>query len=142
MTIFDNDLSLESFSSLPSKFWQPFYCRLILIGPTTPSFVRNLLCRLSIYIYFFFVLRCLVSVSSCCGKFFSVPVLSTSFSLRRVSSLTLARTFVSWSVTLAFAFRLGSSLSIAVRSRVEASLVWGARFVPLARAVFGSTCLV
>jgi hypothetical protein len=64
-----------------------------------------------------------------------------SFSLRRVS-LTLARTFASWSVTLASAFRLGSSLTIAVRSRVETSLVWEARFLPLARTVFGSTCLV
>jgi hypothetical protein len=27
------------------------------------------------------------------------------------------------------------------RSRVEISLVWGARFLPLARAVFGSSCL-
>ncbi len=143
MAIFDNDLSLESFSSLPPKFRQPFYCRLILIGPTTPSFVRNLLCLLSARYYFSF---CVASSWSrlAVESFFSVLVLSTSFfffSLRRVF-LTLAQTFVSWSVMLAFAFRLGSSLSIAVRSRVAASLVWGARFLPLARAVFGSTCLV
>ncbi len=143
MAIFDNNLSVESFSPLPSKFCQPFYCRLVLIGPKTPSYVRNLLCLLSARYYFSF---CVASSRSrlAVESFFSVLVLSTSlfsFSLRRVS-LTLAQTFVSWSVTLAFAFRLGSSLSIDVRSRVTASLVWEARFLPLARAVFGSTCLV
>jgi hypothetical protein len=77
LAIFDNDLSLESFSSLPSKqICLPFYCRLILIGPQTPSFIRNLLCLLSAR-YSFSIYVASSRSRLAVENIFSVPVLST-----------------------------------------------------------------
>ena len=77
MAIIDNDLSLESFASLPSKFCQPFYCRLILIGPKTPL-SSEIYCVFSqLVIIFRFALPCSSRSRLAVESFFSVPVLST-----------------------------------------------------------------